>query len=142
VIEQVIQELRSSHPDHTIELNIAIDRPVDCDPVRIAQLLSNLAANALMYGRIDAPIAVRASTRDGTLEISVANSGSPIPEAARRKLFQPFTRGTAQKDQQGLGLGLYISSEIAKAHGGTLNVTSTTNETRFTFQMPCVPAAT
>ena len=142
VIEQVIQELRSSHPDHAIEFNTAIDCPVDCDPVRIAQLLSNLVANALMYGRIDAPIVVKASTRDGTLEISVANSGNPIPEAARKKLFQPFTRGTAQKDQQGLGLGLYISSEIAKAHGGTLNVTSTANETRFTFQMPCVLGAT
>ncbi|VVC55931.1 protein of unknown function [Beijerinckiaceae bacterium RH AL1] len=52
------------------------------------------------------------------------------------RLFQPFFRGEVQSSQQGLGLGLHISSEIAKAHGGTIAVTSSPVQTRFTFRMP------
>jgi sigma-B regulation protein RsbU (phosphoserine phosphatase) len=51
-------------------------------------------------------------------------------------LFQPFFRGQVRASLQGLGLGLHIASEIAKAHDGTLTVTSTAEETRFTFLMP------
>ena len=50
--------------------------------------------------------------------------------------FKPFVRASERPGQQGLGLGLYIASEIANAHGGTLTATSTPNETRFTFSMP------
>jgi signal transduction histidine kinase len=52
------------------------------------------------------------------------------------RLFFPFWRGEVRPNQQGLGLGLYIASEIAKAHGGTLNVTSTPQLTCFTLKMP------
>ena len=51
-------------------------------------------------------------------------------------LFQPFYRLAEQGSQQGLGLGLYIASEIARAHGGRIEVTSSPAETRFTFRMP------
>jgi sigma-B regulation protein RsbU (phosphoserine phosphatase) len=53
-----------------------------------------------------------------------------------QRIFEPFSRGTLRPSLQGLGLGLYISHEIAKAHGGTLEVVSTDAETRFTFRMP------
>jgi signal transduction histidine kinase len=56
------------------------------------------------------------------------------------RLFQPFFRVAARPSQQGLGLGLYISSEIAKAHGGSLDVTSDHEETRFIFRMPLAQA--
>jgi sigma-B regulation protein RsbU (phosphoserine phosphatase) len=52
------------------------------------------------------------------------------------RLFQPFFRGEVRRSQNGLGLGLHIASEIAKAHGGTLTVESSETETRFTFRMP------
>jgi signal transduction histidine kinase len=51
-------------------------------------------------------------------------------------LFQPFARGSLRPHEQGLGLGLYIASEIARAHDGTLEVSSDAEETRFTFRMP------
>jgi sigma-B regulation protein RsbU (phosphoserine phosphatase) len=70
------------------------------------------------------------------LRLSVANEGNPIPPAVMERLFQPFFRGAAQANHLGLGLGLYIASQIAQAHGGTLDVTSTPGETRFTFTMP------
>ena len=52
------------------------------------------------------------------------------------RLFQPFFRGEVRKSQQGLGLGLYIVSEIARAHGGDISVKSSADETRFTLRMP------
>jgi sigma-B regulation protein RsbU (phosphoserine phosphatase) len=92
--------------------------------------------NAITYGARDKPIRLGASTDDGWLEIFIANAGDPISPAALEKIFEPFERGTLRSSLQGLGLGLYISSEIAKAHGGTLVVASTADETRFTFRMP------
>jgi sigma-B regulation protein RsbU (phosphoserine phosphatase) len=52
------------------------------------------------------------------------------------RLFQPFYRVSARDSRQGLGLGLYIAFEIARAHGGTISVASSREETRFTFRMP------
>jgi signal transduction histidine kinase len=136
VLEQVIAELRMAHPDRTVEADIALADVVYCDPARIAQLLSNLLSNALTHGAPDAPVSVEASLDDGVFKLSVANRGDPIPRAMRDRLFQPFARASAQPSRQGLGLGLYIASEIARAHGGTIDITSTPDETRFTFRMP------
>jgi sigma-B regulation protein RsbU (phosphoserine phosphatase) len=72
--------------------------------------------------------------------LSIANSGDPITPAAMKQLFQPFYRGTVKQSLQGLGLGLYIAFEIARAHGGTLDVRSSQDETRFTFRMPTTVA--
>ena len=69
-------------------------------------------------------------------ELSVANAGDSIEPRALERLFQPFYRNALVNDREGLGLGLYISHEIATAHGGTLAVNSTPEETRFTFRMP------
>jgi hypothetical protein len=133
-LEQVIAELRAAWPDRAIEARFALTRPVHCDGARIAQLLSNLLGNALMHGAPDSPIAVTAATRGGTFEMSVGNRGAPIPAAMIERMFQPFHRAEGQS--KGLGLGLYIASEIARAHGGALEVRSTESETRFTFRMP------
>ncbi|MGA2994536.1 GAF domain-containing sensor histidine kinase [Bradyrhizobium sp.] len=136
ILDQVVAELRSSHLDRTIETNFNLTKTVNFDGQRIGQLFSNLLGNAITHGSQDKPIIVNAATHAGTFELSVANSGSPIPPAAMEKLFHPFYRGTVQQSLQGLGLGLYIASEIARAHGGTLDVTSSAAETRFTFRMP------
>jgi signal transduction histidine kinase len=136
VLRQVVDELRASFPARVIELEIAFDDPIVCDQTRIAQLLSNLLGNALNYGAEKKPIHVRARTDAGTFELSVANAGEPIPQAALERLFQPFSRGAVRPSQQGLGLGLFIASEVARAHGGTLDVVSSPEETRFTFRMP------
>ena len=136
VLHQVIDELRLSSPGRQIEAEYAIDSPVDCDRTRIGQLVSNLVGNALSHGATNQPVRVRAETRDGLFKLSVANAGDPIPEAAMEKLFEPFFRGEVRASRQGLGLGLHIASQIAQAHEGVLTVTSTPEETRFTFEMP------
>ncbi|KQT53568.1 PAS domain-containing sensor histidine kinase [Methylobacterium sp. Leaf456] len=136
ILEQVVTELRIGVPDRAIETAFALPEPIRCDPSRIAQLVSNLLGNALTHGAKGEPVRMRAGVDGATLTISVANGGAPIPEPALARLFQPFFRGEVRPSQQGLGLGLHIASEIAKAHAGTLGVTSTPAETRFTFRMP------
>ena len=136
VLRQVVDELSASHPNRAIEVGAGTDAPVDCDAARVPQLVSNLVGNALTHGAADTPIRVTASATSGELESSVSNGGEPIPPEAMEKLFQPFFRGDVRESQQGLGLGLHIASEIARAHGGALTATSTSAETRLTFRMP------
>jgi sigma-B regulation protein RsbU (phosphoserine phosphatase) len=64
----------------------------------------------------------------------------PIAPEALARLFQPYVRGRAGQNRQGLGLGLFIVDEIARAHGGSIEVVSTDEGTRFTFTMPLTPA--
>jgi signal transduction histidine kinase len=136
VIAQVLGELRAAHSTRVIDSSLAVDLAVRCDPSRIGQLVSNLVGNALSHGTEGAPVTVSAVTREGVFEFSVANRGEPIPPAIVDRLFQPFFRIQARTGQQGLGLGLYIASEIARAHQGRIEVVSTAEETRFTFRMP------
>jgi sigma-B regulation protein RsbU (phosphoserine phosphatase) len=136
VLEQVVEELRSAEPGRVIETDFRIDEPVNCDRSRIGQLVSNLLGNALAHGAADKPVRIHASTLDDAFELWVANGGEPISNEALAHLFQPFFRGKVRPSLQGLGLGLHIASEIAKAHEGTLTVKSTVEETRFTFLMP------
>ncbi len=138
VLEQVVAELQTATPEQRIERDFAISAPVNCDRTRLGQLASNLIANALTHGSRDHPVRVTARTAGGQFELSVANAGAPIPPAVLEKIFQPFARGALSESKQGLGLGLYIASEIAAAHGGGLQVTSAAGETRFTFRMPLV----
>ena len=138
ILQEVIDEMHASHPDRIVNAEFVLTEPVECDRGRIAQLFSNLLGNALSYGTPDMPVRVRAFTDAGIFELSVANSGDPIPEAAMERLFQPFFRSAMLNNREGLGLGLYIAHEIATAHGGTLGVESTREETCFTFRMQVI----
>ena len=135
-LRQVIDELQVAYPERVIDDRFDLAEPVDCDPGRMGQLLSNLVGNALAHGADDAPIEVEAVTRAGELRLSVANAGEPIAQATMERLFQPFYRGEVRSSLQGLGLGLYIASQIAQAHGGTLSVSSDDRRTVFTLAMP------
>jgi sigma-B regulation protein RsbU (phosphoserine phosphatase) len=140
VLDQVVAEIRAIAPDRQIMAHFSIGQLVNCDSARIAQLASNLIANAVTHGAPGVPIEVEAATAAGAFTLSVVNGGVPIPPAAREQLFQPFFRAAVRRSQQGLGLGLFIVSEIAKAHGGTMVVASSEEETRFTFSMPLASA--
>jgi signal transduction histidine kinase len=136
ILRGVVAELQTGGQGRVIESDLHIGEKIDCDPRRIGQLVSNLLGNAIAHGD-GKPVRLSASTQDGMLELSVANAGEPIPPAVMENIFQPFTRGAIRPNQQGLGLGLYIAHEIARAHGGDLTVTSAVGETRFTLRMPC-----
>ena len=135
LLQDLLGELRSAHPDRVIEAAIDLADPVCCDPRRIGQLVSNLLANALVHGAQDRPVRLTARGRDGGLTLAVANEGRPIPPATRARLFQPFSRD-ADGPRAGLGLGLYVAAEIARAHGGSLGVASDEAATVFTLVLP------
>jgi sigma-B regulation protein RsbU (phosphoserine phosphatase) len=137
-LQQVVDELQSAHPESIIRTTFALTKPLLADPVRIGQLFSNLLGNALTYGTEGEPVTVVAKTEE-QFELAVCNKGSPIPLDAMERLFSPFSRGEVRPSQQGLGLGLYIASEIAKAHGGAIDVTSTPEVTCFTLRVPLQP---
>ena len=136
VLHEAIEETRSLWPGRTIESDLTLREPVSYDRKRFSQLFTNLLSNAMKHGKADTPVGVRATSGGGTFELQVTNAAEPIPPEIQERLFHPFTRGTQGGSQQGLGLGLYIASEIAKGHGGTLEVSSTPEATRFTFSMP------
>jgi signal transduction histidine kinase len=138
----VIGELQAIFPTRSIDARFCLHGPVYCDGTRMAQLLSNLLANALSHGDAAVPVVVRISNARGHFLLTVANGGTAIAPDVLARLFEPFSRSTERRE--GLGLGLYIASEIARAHEGTLTATSTAQRTEFTFAMPStlVPSST
>jgi signal transduction histidine kinase len=135
-LRQVVSELRLGNPDRIISEAYDLPETVNVDHGRIGQLLSNLVGNALRHGLRDTPISVVALVTGGTLSLSVANASEPIPDDVLPRLFQPFVRGADSNHREGLGLGLHISAEIARAHEAELTVSSDEHETRFAFIMP------
>jgi signal transduction histidine kinase len=136
ILAQVVAETRATFPDRDLTATFSCEQPVMCDKVRIAQLASNLIGNALTHGDPKGPVTVRANTENGAFAFSVSNTGGEIPEAMVDHLFEPYVRSGQHNAPEGLGLGLFIASEIARAHGGRMSVISSETETRFAFRMP------
>ena len=132
---QIVEELRLVSPDYKIETTFELTQAFNCDGKRLAQLLSNLLSNALTHGEKEAPVHIVARAKDSEFLLSVTNKGTKIDERIMERLFQPFYRGDIEPTEHGLGLGLYIASEITKAHKGKLEVSSTDECTCFTFKM-------
>src|ERR1700722_4535668 len=110
------------------------------DAARIQQILANLLKNALDYGARDATIHVQATGLGARVLLSVRNQGAPIPPEILKNIFEPLKRGSAGDDRAesatNLGLGLFIAREIARAHGGTIEVSSDEHETSFSVDLP------
>jgi signal transduction histidine kinase len=144
ICNRIAEEMRTAHPDRPIAVECDGDCAGQWDASRIEQLVSNLVGNAVQHGYRGTPVAI---TLDGnqaeTVTVGVLNRGPAIPEWQRRSIFDPLTRGVdpeaeADADQRtSLGLGLYIAHEIASAHGGTIDLTSSEVEgTTFRVVLP------
>ncbi|NVD43518.1 PAS domain-containing sensor histidine kinase [Qipengyuania atrilutea] len=135
-IEATVEELRSVHPDLNIETDIDLPVNVRCDVGRICQLCSNLTANAVTHGEQGGLVRLDAKSDEAGLTIEVRNQGETMSEKVIAHLFEPFVREQARPSQEGLGLGLFICSQIASAHGGDLTVRSEERLTTFRFDLP------
>lgn len=135
-----IDELQAAHPERTIALEAgATSLWGEWDGDRLAQVISNLLDNALKYGAPGAPIQVTLRARpDGTVALCVHNEGEAIPPEDRATLFEPFRRAAADdaNARGSLGLGLFISRELARAHGGEVEVRSDETGTDFEIHLP------
>ena len=123
-LRMTLEEVQVSHPQATFIHTLDVPTGVYCDALRISQLLSNLLGNAVTHGSISEPIVLNAWAENDEFVISLTNQGTPIAPHLIPLLFEPFSRSEAGQRCEGLGLGLYIASQIATAHNGSLSVTS------------------
>jgi signal transduction histidine kinase len=140
VCRGVVGELQAAEPERTIELDLEGDGRGTWDPARLAQVVSNLVGNALQHGSRHAPVRVSVGGDEENAVLEVRNEGPAISPELLQVMFEPFSRGSSQRDGsrgRGLGLGLYIVSEIVSAHGGTVAVrSSAARGTTFTVRLP------
>jgi sigma-B regulation protein RsbU (phosphoserine phosphatase) len=134
IVRDVVEDLRRAHPGRNLQLSTADEATGMWDPDRLAQLCGNLVGNALDHSPVGTPVEVALRKREDHIELVVRNEGPPIPADLLEVLFEPFKRGGTAKPG-GLGLGLYIASEIAKAHNGSIVVESTGGGTRFIVRL-------
>ena len=138
MFRQVVEELRAAHPTRPIDYQITGEGEMVGDAVRLSQVLQNLLGNALHYSPPGERVSVVVELQEDWLSLRVANGGPAIPPAVVRRMFEPFQRGTKARPA-GLGLGLYIASEIVRSHRGTIHVDSDDKLTTFTCRVPRRP---
>jgi PAS domain S-box-containing protein len=134
----VLAEIEDAHAERSILVETIGNLEGVWDPDRLAQVISNLAGNAVSHGTSAAPVrVVLDGSRGDAVSIRISNDGTIRPEILP-VLFEPFRGTSVRRDQaRGLGLGLYITQQIVLAHGGTVNVTSSEREgTTFTVELP------
>ena len=106
------------------------------DSFRLEQVLDNLVSNAVKYGG-GKPIAVKLTACDETATVAIHDGGPGIAPADHERIFRPYERAVPHNNISGLGLGLYISREIAEAHGGALRVHSAPGQgATFEIELP------
>jgi signal transduction histidine kinase len=130
-------------PGRRLTMDSVGDTSAVVDAARVAQVLSNLVGNALAHGSPGEDVRVTLDGSGPDLVLAVRNQGATIPATLLPVLFEAFQRGTgASSHPRGLGLGLYITREIVRAHAGTIEVESTDDHgTIFTVRLPRAPTA-
>ncbi len=140
VFADELEQLRGAHPARRLDLEVVGDTRGRWDGLRLQQLLRNLVSNAIKYGALGAPVCVVLTGEEADVRLEVTNSGPAIERSALDQIFDPLKRGPAHPDSQntdsGLGLGLYIVREVARAHGGEVYVRSDKAETVFVVRLP------
>lgn len=125
LIAEALAELALAYPGRTLRHVSSGSGECRADAARLEQLLGNLVSNAVTYGQAETPVTVASWIEPGGFGISVQNWGTPIPAETLATLFQPMTRGSKVRgERRSIGLGLFIVSEITRAHGGQTLVES------------------
>ena len=134
-----LDQLKVVHPHRRVDLVVVGDCVGVWDGRRLQQLLGNLVLNAIKYGAQDASVCVTVTDEGAQVRLEVKNTGTQIERSTLGHIFDPLQRGIAQQEAKSgdsLGLGLYIAREIAKAHGGGIEVRSNSSETVFSVSLP------
>ena len=137
LVQRAIDELRTTNPDREIVIEADGDCTTWGDPGRLLQLFSNLVGNAFHHGTRGAPISVSIASDEPEIVIRIRNEGV-IPPELLPAIFEPFRGRTNSSSRRGgLGLGLFISQQIARAHDGDIGVDSNSmSGTVFTVRLP------
>jgi sigma-B regulation protein RsbU (phosphoserine phosphatase) len=136
-VAAAVDDMSMTYPNHTLRHERVGEGDSFGDANRLAQLIGNLVSNAVTYGTPGVPVTVRSTIRPDSFLIEVHNGGAPIPPEIQAEIFRPMSRGTqTSSTARSVGLGLFIVSEIAKAHGGSAHVASSA-EAGTTFSVVC-----
>jgi sigma-B regulation protein RsbU (phosphoserine phosphatase) len=136
VCQAVVEEFEA-----TVQLEVEGDVTGTWDPDRLAEVLSNLAGNAIEYAAPGTVAVVKARPDGAEVVVEISNQGPPIPADVLPFIFEPF-RGATQRQKSAtgnLGLGLYIAKQIVLSHGGTLDAHSAGGATTFVMRLPRSP---
>ncbi len=137
---EIIEEVKAAHPECELRFETRGELQGEWDSGRLGEALSNLVENAVLHGA-SAPVTVNLIGEENEVVVSIHNGGRAIPDGDLGRIFDPFvscaTNEGARRPRQGLGLGLYIAREIARAHGGSITVSSSAqNGTTFDVHLP------
>ena len=137
-VRTLMEDARLTHPQTEVAMEIPPVLETHFDPDRMAQVVNNLLNNARNHGVIGEPISVALSVEETNVVLRVANKAPPIATESISTLFDPFkSRSTGNaRNPGGLGLGLYIASEVAKGHRGKLEYSHDGTCVIFTMSIP------
>jgi signal transduction histidine kinase len=136
-IDQAIQAASSKRRAHQLELFVD---PLSCviDKSRFVQIVRNLVENAFKYTPERTRVAVTATAAGDGIDLVVADEGPGIPAGHREQLFDAFSRiNETAAGKEGVGLGLYVVSQLVGTMGGQIDLTSSTKGTSFALHIPC-----
>jgi signal transduction histidine kinase len=140
VVGRVVDELRAGNPDREISVEgpEGLDLSGRWDPDRLEQMASNLISNAVDHGEPGTAVQVVLGATDGGVTFVVRNTGATLPPEVLAHLFEPFCRPPDDRSRKasGLGLGLFISREIVRGHGGDIGADATGGEMVVTVRLP------
>ena len=141
IVESAVDTVRPLADKKQLALEVALPQdlpPVDCDGTRVRQVILNLLSNAARFTD-EGGITVSVTGRDDLVVVSVADTGPGIPPQDAERIFEPFSQGSTDlwRDTGGSGLGLSISRQFVRLHGGRMWLESKLGVgTTFSFELP------
>lgn len=138
--EEIVEEMQRTTEAHTIKMQLANTEIITGDRYRIGQVITNFISNAIKYSPHSSEIIVQSFIYQDNVKLCVKDAGIGIPADEQSKIFNRFYRAHSKNKHStypGLGLGLYISSQIIKKHSGTINFDSAEDSgSSFCFTLP------
>lgn len=140
MLQQVAWEFQPQFAEHslTCRLDLPAALEYDCDPDKLVRVFDNLLRNACHYSAPGTEVAIAAAVEEGSVILTVANTGITIPPEKLNRIFEQFFRLDSSRATRtgGAGLGLAIAREIVELHGGTISAQSENGVTAFTVRLP------
>jgi signal transduction histidine kinase len=138
-IEAVCEDIQLFSPGLAVQADLQPGVQIQADPDLLNQIIQNLAGNAVKFCRGESPITLSLKTENGYAVFRIANRGASISPVDRERIFERFYR--ANRTTEGSGLGLSLAREIARAHGGDLELAeSEPGAAAFQLMLPCAAA--
>lgn len=139
-VKSIVDEMQSIANDAKIEINFTPDKTnhtIAADPIQMQRVVKNLISNAIDHSNTQKAIEIKISTVPKFITISVIDFGQGIPKDEIKMIFNKYYSAAKKLRKVGTGLGLYLSQQIAEAHGGEITVQSEENvRTEFCVKIP------